>query len=269
MWRNKILDFNAHITISVPGGLADEEDSLCEQIEAVPGVKGVAPFLQSLVFIQKRNGQVETPMIRGIDPAREPRVSRIPQSLIAGEFSVADGSVVIGSDLAELGDDPPRVGLAVWQLAVEELLADAADDFSAERFDRHMAINLRAPLLIAQALAAQGVEGSLVNVVDQRVWRLTPDFFTYTLSKSALWTATQTMAQAFAPRLRVNAVAPGPTLPNAHEGEAGFAREVAALPLRRGPSPEEIADAVVFLARAASVTGQMIAVDGGQQRGPA
>lgn len=109
MWRSKILDFNAHITVSVPGGLADEEDSLCEQIEAVPGVKGAAPFLQSLIFIQKRNGQVETPIIRGIDPAREPRVSRIPQSLIAGEFTVADGSVVIGSDLAyrlgvEVGD---------------------------------------------------------------------------------------------------------------------------------------------------------------------
>jgi len=176
------------------------------------------------------------------------------------ETAVASGLVARAA--AALGP----VTLAVNNASLFE--ADAADDFSAERFDRHMAINLRAPLLIAQALAAQGVEGSLVNVVDQRVWRLTPDFFTYTLSKSALWTATQTMAQAFAPRLRVNAVAPGPTLPNAHEGEAGFAREVAALPLRRGPSPEEIADAVVFLARAASVTGQMIAVDGGQHLGP-
>ena len=101
MWRTKILDFNAHLMVSVPGGLADEEEDLCAAIEAVPGVKGAAPFLQSLVFIQKPNGQVETPLIRGIDPAREPRVSRIPQSLVAGEFSVADGSVVIGSDLAE------------------------------------------------------------------------------------------------------------------------------------------------------------------------
>jgi lipoprotein-releasing system permease protein len=102
MWRNKILDFNAHLTVSVPGGLAGDEDGLCETIEAVPGVKGAAPFLQSLVFIQKPNGQVETPMIRGIDPVRERRVSRIPQSMVAGEFSVADGSVVIGSNLAEL-----------------------------------------------------------------------------------------------------------------------------------------------------------------------
>jgi len=101
MWRDKILDFNAHITVTIPGGLADEEDSLCERIEAVPGVTGAAPFLQSLIFIQKPNGQVETPMIRGVDPMREPRVSRIPQSMIEGEFSVANGSVVIGSDLAD------------------------------------------------------------------------------------------------------------------------------------------------------------------------
>ncbi|HPT16730.1 MAG TPA: ABC transporter permease, partial [Kiritimatiellia bacterium] len=107
MWRNKILDFNSHVTVSVPGGLGEEEDALCEQIEAVPGVTGAAPFLQSLVFIQKPNGQVETPMIRGVDPAREARVSRIPQSLVAGEFSVADGSVVIGNDLAR------RLGVGV------------------------------------------------------------------------------------------------------------------------------------------------------------
>jgi lipoprotein-releasing system permease protein len=101
MWRDKILDFNAHITVSVPGGLGEDEDNLCETIESVPGVVGAAPFLQSIVFIQKPNGQVETPMIRGIDPAREGRVSRIPQSLVAGEFSVAEGSVVIGRDLAD------------------------------------------------------------------------------------------------------------------------------------------------------------------------
>jgi lipoprotein-releasing system permease protein len=101
MWRDKILDFNAHITVSIPSGLAGEEDTLCERIENVPGVTGAAPFLQSLIFIQKPNGQVETPMIRGVDPMREPRVSRIPQSMVEGEFSVANGAVVIGSDLAD------------------------------------------------------------------------------------------------------------------------------------------------------------------------
>ena len=100
MWRTKILDFNAHVTVSVPGGLAGEEDGLCDAIEDIPGVTGAAPFLQSLVFIQKPNGQVETPVIRGIDPAREPEVSRLHESVIAGEFSVADGGVLVGSDLA-------------------------------------------------------------------------------------------------------------------------------------------------------------------------
>lgn len=107
MWRDKILDFNAHITVSVPGGLSEDEDGLCETIEAVPGVTGAAPFLQSLVFIQKPNGQVETPLIRGIDPDRESRVSRIPHSLVDGEFSVADGSVLVGQDLAR------RLGVGV------------------------------------------------------------------------------------------------------------------------------------------------------------
>ncbi len=107
MWRTKILDFNAHLTVSVRGGLAGEEDALCEAIEAEPGVKGAAPFLQSLVFIQKPGGQVETPLIRGIDPEREPRVSRLHESIIEGEFSVEDGAVLIGSDLAD------RLGVGV------------------------------------------------------------------------------------------------------------------------------------------------------------
>ncbi len=100
MWRQKILDFNAHVTVSVPGGMVDEVDGMCAAIEAVPGVVGAAPFLQSLVFIQKPSGQVETPILRGIDPAREAKVSRVPTSLVAGEFSVDDGTVVVGSDLA-------------------------------------------------------------------------------------------------------------------------------------------------------------------------
>lgn len=100
MWRNKILDFNAHLTVSVRGDLDGDEENLCTAIEAVPGVKGAAPFLQSLVFIQKPNGQVETPLIRGVDPEREARVSRIPQSIVEGGFSVANGDVVIGRDLA-------------------------------------------------------------------------------------------------------------------------------------------------------------------------
>jgi len=130
-----------------------------------------------------------------------------------------------------------------------------------------MAVNLRAPLVLAQAMAAalpEGRDGQIVNITDQRVWRLTPRYFSYTLSKSALWTATQTLAQALAPRIRVNAIGPGPTLASIHQSQAGFAAQQAAMPLGRGPTPEEIAAALAYLIDAPSVTGQMIAVDGGQ-----
>ncbi len=143
---------------------------------------------------------------------------------------------------------------------------DLALGFSAEGFDRHFAVNLRAPALLARDFARQAPAGaSIVNIIDQRVLRPTPKFFSYTLSKAALWMATQTMAQAFAPRgVRVNAVGPGPVFPNASEGEAGFAREVQALPLRRAVEADDIADAVLYLAGARSVTGQLITVDAGQ-----
>ncbi len=145
---------------------------------------------------------------------------------------------------------------------------DSAGDFDAAGFDRHIAVNLRAPAVLARDFARQAPEeggASIVNIIDQRVLRLTPQFFSYTLSKAALWAATLTMAQAFAPQgVRVNAVGPGPVFPNASEGEAGFKREVQALPLGRAVDPDDIADAVLYLARAHNVTGQMIAVDAGQ-----
>jgi NAD(P)-dependent dehydrogenase (short-subunit alcohol dehydrogenase family) len=143
---------------------------------------------------------------------------------------------------------------------------DGALDFDVEGFDRHIAVNLRAPAVLARDFVRQAPAGaSIVNIIDQRVLRLTPQFFSYTLSKAALWTATLTMAQAFAPRgVRVNAVGPGPVFPNASEGEAGFKREVQGLPLGRAVDPDDIADAVLYLARARNVTGQMIAVDAGQ-----
>jgi len=143
---------------------------------------------------------------------------------------------------------------------------DRAPDFDVEGFDQHIAVNLRAPAVLARDFVRQAPAGaSIVNIIDQRVLRLTPQFFSYTLSKAALWTATLTMAQAFAPLgVRVNAVGPGPVLPNDRQGEAGFAREVQGLPLGRAVDPDDIADAVLYLARARNVTGQMIAVDAGQ-----
>ncbi|MCB1472700.1 MAG: SDR family oxidoreductase [Rhodobiaceae bacterium] len=144
---------------------------------------------------------------------------------------------------------------------------DGAQDFTAAGWDAHMAVNLESPLVLSREMAnalPDGVAGNIVNLIDQRVWRLNPHFFTYTLSKSALWTATRTMALAFAPRVRVNAIGPGPTLPSPRQTERDFAAQVATLPLQRGPSPQEIARAVRFLAETPSMTGQMLALDGGQ-----
>ncbi|MEQ8193437.1 MAG: SDR family oxidoreductase [Rhodospirillales bacterium] len=137
-------------------------------------------------------------------------------------------------------------------------------------WDHHMQVNLRAPLVLTQDFARSlpdGVSGNVINIIDQRVWNLTPDFVTYTLSKTALWTLTQTAAMALAPRIRVNAIGPGPTLPSIHQTDEQFRRQCEALPLERGAAPEEIAAAVCFLLDASSVTGQMIAVDGGQHLG--
>jgi NAD(P)-dependent dehydrogenase (short-subunit alcohol dehydrogenase family) len=145
---------------------------------------------------------------------------------------------------------------------------DSALSIDPDLWERHFAINLRAPLLLAQEFVRQVPEGqkaAIVNIVDQRVWRPTPQFFSYSLTKSALWWATRTMAQTFAPLgVRVNAVGPGPVLPNTPQGVKGFAEEVAGVPLRRAVGEAEVADAVLYLAQAPSVTGQMIAVDAGQ-----
>lgn len=142
---------------------------------------------------------------------------------------------------------------------------DSIQSMTRESWDAHMETNLRSPLALAQAFAMQAPEGSLiVNLLDQRVWKPNPQFFTYALSKAALWAATRTLAQALAPRIRVNAVGPGPTLPSIHQAPEDFAAEAANTPLGRRATPEEIARAVLYLVDAPSVTGQMIAVDGGQ-----
>ncbi len=144
---------------------------------------------------------------------------------------------------------------------------DSPQDFDPARHDAVMAVNLRAPLILAQAMAAAlpaDRSGLIVNITDQRVWRLTPNFFSYTLSKAALWTATQTLAQALAPRIRVNAIGPGPTLPSVHQTAETFAAQQRAVPLEHGATPEDIAHALAYLIGATAVTGQMIAVDGGQ-----
>jgi len=144
---------------------------------------------------------------------------------------------------------------------------DRMEDFTRESWNRTMGVNLLAPALLTQAFAKQlpkGVLGNVINILDQRVWRLTPRYLSYTLSKSGLWTLTQTMAMALAPAIRVNAIGPGPTLPNETQDAAQFAHQAGSTILGRGAGLEEIAAAVQFILAAPSMTGQMIALDGGQ-----
>ena len=140
---------------------------------------------------------------------------------------------------------------------------DDAASATAEGIAAHHAINTAAPVALALALHRAGAEGSIVNILDQRIRNPVPDQLSYTLSKTALAGMTRTLAVSLAPRLRVNAVAPGLTLPTADYDAAQMVRAAAAMPLGRLPSPADIADAVVFLANAPAVTGQTLFVDGG------
>jgi len=200
--------------------------------------------------------------------------SEAAEAVAASIRSAGGRATVVQADLAEAGAaqivGAARAALGPLTLLVNnasEFEPDSIESLSLDRWERHFAVNLRAPAFLARDFAAQlpaDRHGCIVNVVDQRVLKPNPQFFSYTLTKAALFTATRTLAQALAPRIRVNAVGPGPTLASARQDADAFARQSAALPLGRGPTPDEIADAVLFLARARSVTGQMIAVDGGQ-----
>jgi NAD(P)-dependent dehydrogenase (short-subunit alcohol dehydrogenase family) len=134
-------------------------------------------------------------------------------------------------------------------------------------WDAHIETNLRAPLVLCQAFARQlpdGVQGAIVNIIDQRVLKPTPQFLSYSLSKAGLYWLTTTLAQGMGPKVRVNAVGPGPTIRNARQSEADFARQREATALGRGAEPSDICAAVRYLLGAEAVTGQMLTVDGGQ-----
>lgn len=184
-------------------------------------------------------------------------------------------AAAVKADLAFEADTTKLIPAAVKQLGPLTALVnnaslfdpDTVQDMTRKSWDEHMEINLRAPLVLSQAFAAQlpaKTEGAIVNIIDQRVWRPTPMFFSYAISKAALWSATRTMAQALGPHIRVNGVGPGPTLPSIHQDAASFAAQQKATILERGASPEDICAAVRYLLTAPAVTGQMIAVDGGQ-----
>ena len=154
---------------------------------------------------------------------------------------------------------------------------DAATDIEEALWDAHFAVHAEAPAFLSRDFAAQlpkGIEGNIVNIIDERVLHLSPANFSYTLSKSVLWTMTVTMAQTFAPRIRVNAVGPGPTIAEKNQTAAAFDRSWARLPLKRGADAAQVADGVLAILRMPSMTGQMLALDGGEhiewpeRRGP-
>jgi len=155
---------------------------------------------------------------------------------------------------------------------------DRIDTADLNSWDRHMASNLRAPMFLTQAMAAQGLEatvvrgepeavGLVINMVDQRVRKLTPEFMTYTLAKAGLWTLTQTTARGLAPHIRVNAIGPGPTLQGDRQSETHFQNQRKATILGRGADATDVVAALDYFLNASSVTGQLLCVDGGQHLG--
>ena len=154
---------------------------------------------------------------------------------------------------------------------------DSVRDLDEALWDRHFAIHAEAPLFLARDFAAQlpaGARGNIVNIIDERVLHPAPAYFSYTLSKAVLWTATRTLAQSLAPAIRVNAVGPGPVLPHSRQDQAAFDAGIAALPLQTHAGPDDIAQAVLMLLNSPAMTGQMLALDGGRhlefpaRRGP-
>ena len=205
--------------------------------------------------------------------------SRGDAEAVVAEIAAGGGrAVAIAADLAQESKVRTLVPRAVAALGPLGCLVNNASVFDSDlvlsvtrdSWDRHLETNLRAPFVLMQEFARQlpaDSHGAVVNLLDERVWSLTPYFISYTVSKAALWALTRSMALALAPRIRVNGIGPGPTLPSPRQSGEEFRRQSEAMPLRRGTSPEEIAQAVRFILAAPAMTGQMIALDGGQHLG--
>jgi NAD(P)-dependent dehydrogenase (short-subunit alcohol dehydrogenase family) len=184
-------------------------------------------------------------------------------------------TVILQADLAEAAQTERLISRAAENLGPIGVLINNASrfdrdewhDVSRTSWDAHMEVNLRTPFVLIQAFARTlppGSEGVVINMIDQRVWSLTPHFVSYTISKAGLWALTQTMALALAPRIRVNAIGPGPALPSLRQTDAQFAHQAGSVPLGHGTSPSEVARAVMVILGLPAMTGQMIALDGGQ-----
>jgi len=201
--------------------------------------------------------------------------SRNAADALAAEIAGAGGrAVVVVGDVTNLPDLPRLVHESETTLGKLSLLVNNASIFEEDAFgslepgsfERQMTINFTAPIFLAQAFAAAlgDGEGNVVNMVDQRAWRTAPTYFTYQMSKSALWAATRVMAQALAPQIRVNAIAPGPVLPSVRQESSDFGAQLRHLPLGHGPDLAEFGRTVRYLVENRSITGQMIGLDGGQ-----
>ena len=206
------------------------------------------------------------------------RSANVAEALVYEIQSSGGRAVAIGADLSARGASSRLIEVAREHLGPLSCLVNNASVFERDTvstatrstWDQHMDVNLRAPFELSQAFVHQlpdTVEANIINIIDQRVWNLTPDFTTYTLSKAGLWGLTQILARALAPQVRVNGVGPGPTLQSAHQSEEAFTNEWSSMPLKRQVSPEEIAAAVRFILDAPGMTGQMIAIDSGQHMG--
>ena len=182
--------------------------------------------------------------------------------MVQGDLADADiASRLIAQSVAGIG---PLTAL-INNASIFEV--DGVGDITLNSWERHQKINLRAPIMLAQEFARQlpgDAKGCIINIIDQRVWKLNPRFFSYTMSKSGLWTATRTLAQALAPHIRVNAIGPGPALPSVRMDAAEFAKQKSLTLLGIGTSPSEISQAAKFIMSQPALTGQMIALDGGQ-----
>jgi len=194
--------------------------------------------------------------------ASDIRAQGVRCAIFAANFAVeAETEKLVGRVNAELG---PLTALINSASLFEN---DDWRSASRQSWDAHMEVNLRAPFLLSQYFAKQlpkGAKGAIVNIIDQRVLKPTPQFLFYSLSKAGLYWLTTTLAQALAPDIRVNAVGPGPTLRNPRQSEADFTRQRDATILKHGADPDDVARAVLYLLGADAVTGQMLAVDGGQ-----
>jgi NAD(P)-dependent dehydrogenase (short-subunit alcohol dehydrogenase family) len=214
---------------------------------------------------------------RGFSLAIHHRASPDEAEAVAAEIAALGGrAVTVDGELSDPKDVATLVPRAVEALGAPlTLLINNASLFLDDRvghladaqWDLQLDVNLKAPVFLTQAFAAQapdGVDAQVINLIDQRVLKQNPQFFSYSISKAGLFHATRMLAQALAPRIRVNAVGPGPTLPSIHQSAEIFAAEAASTLLGKRATPEDIAQAVLYLVDAGAVTGQMIAVDAGQ-----